>query len=55
MDNSLTDTGLCEYVRGPNAHLQAQEFTGRTLRVLRDVIITVVDTGQNQHKDEALG
>ena len=51
----MTDTGLCEYIRGPNAHLQAQEFTGRTLRVLRDVIITVMDTGQNQHREEALG
>ena len=55
MDNSVTDTGLCEYVRGPSAHLQAQEFTGRTLRVLRDVIITVMDRGQNQHREEALG
>lgn len=55
IDNSMTDSSLCEYVRGPNAHLQAQEFTGRTLRVLRDVIIAVMDTGQNQHREEALG
>ena len=51
----MTDTSLCEYVRGPSAHLQAQEFTGRTLRVLRDVIITVMDRGQNQYREEALG